>query len=112
MKKFKKISYILLIVIIIVLGFVIYSISASDTKQDVKEKTKSEIYYFESKFVYMLNSQKNHLKTHQVLVMVMIHQEEVQVKTLQVGKKALVKILAQDLVLIPIIVQKVKKKIK
>lgn len=59
MKKFKKISYILLIVIIIVLGFVIYSISASDTKQDVKEKTKSEIYYFESKFVYMLNSLNN-----------------------------------------------------
>ena len=59
MKKFKKIAYIILIVIIIVLGFVIYSISASDTKNDTREKAKSEISYFESKIVYMFNSLNN-----------------------------------------------------
>ena len=59
MKIFKRIAYILLIVIVLILGFVIYSISASDTNQDIKEKVKSEIEYFESKIIYMFNSLNN-----------------------------------------------------
>ena len=55
----KKFAYILLIGIIIVLGFVIYSVSASDTNQDIKEKVKSEVDYFESKILYMFNSLNN-----------------------------------------------------
>ena len=59
MKKFKKISYIFLIVVIIILGFVIYSISASDNNNDIREKAKTEIFYFENKLVYMFNSLNN-----------------------------------------------------
>ena len=59
MKKFKKISYIILIVTIIILGFVIYSISASDNNNQIREKAKTEILYFENKFVYMFNSLNN-----------------------------------------------------
>lgn len=55
----KKFAYVFLIVIIIVLGFVIYSISASDIEQDVKEKVKTELEYFESKILYMFNSLNN-----------------------------------------------------
>ena len=59
MKKFKKLSYISLIVIIIVLGFVIYSISASDDGRDIREKVKAEISYFDSKLTYIFNSLNN-----------------------------------------------------
>lgn len=55
----KKFAYVLLIGIIIVLGFVIYSISASDVNQNIKEKVRTEIEYFESKILYMFNSLNN-----------------------------------------------------
>lgn len=59
MKKFKKISYIILVFIIIVLSFMIYSSIAKDSEIDIKDKTFSEIQYFESKLTYMFNSLNN-----------------------------------------------------
>lgn len=59
MKKFKKISYIILVFIIIVLSFMIYSSIAKDSETDIKDKTFSEIQYFESKLTYMFNSLNN-----------------------------------------------------
>lgn len=59
MKKFKKIAYIILIFIIVVLTFMIYSSIAKDSETDIKDKTFSEIQYFESKLTYMFNSLNN-----------------------------------------------------
>lgn len=61
MKNFKKISYVFVILFIIVLSIFIYSniSKASEGNSDVREKTLSEIQYFESKLIYMFNSLNN-----------------------------------------------------
>lgn len=60
MKKFRKISYILLIVIIIVLSFTIYTNASNKNKEENQtDKTFSEILYIESKLVDVLNSMNN-----------------------------------------------------
>lgn len=59
MKKFKKIGYIFIIIIAIVLAFSIYKSIAKDSKTDIKDKTFSEIKYFESKILYMFNALNN-----------------------------------------------------
>ena len=55
MKKFKNIAYILLVFIIIILGFVIYSNANKDDKNEENEKIVSEIKYVESKLVNLFN---------------------------------------------------------
>ena len=59
MQKFKKIAYIFLGVIITVIAFTIFSNAAKTNNTDVREKTLSEIQYFESKIVYMFNALNN-----------------------------------------------------
>ena len=55
MKNLKRIGYIVLIIIITVLGFVIYSNASKDNQDDQQEKVFSEIKYVESKLVQLFN---------------------------------------------------------
>ncbi len=55
MKKFKNIAYILLVFIIIILGFVIYSNANKNSENEESEKIVSEIKYVESKLVDLFN---------------------------------------------------------
>ena len=59
MKIFKKISYIILIVIVVVLSFMVYSSIAKSSEINIEDKTFSELQYFESKLTYMFNSLNN-----------------------------------------------------
>ena len=49
MKNLKRIAYIVLILIIAILGFMIYSNASKDDDNNQNEKTFSEIKYVESK---------------------------------------------------------------
>lgn len=55
MKKFKNIGYIILIFIIVILGFVIYSNASKKDNNEQNEKIFSEIKYVESKLVSLFN---------------------------------------------------------
>lgn len=69
MKKFKKISYIILVFIVIALSFMIYSSIARSSETDIKDKTFSELQYFESKLTYMFNSLNNiEFENYKILV--------------------------------------------
>lgn len=61
MKNFKKIAYVFSILFIIVLSIFVYSniSKASEANSNIREKTLSEIQYFESKLIYMFNSLNN-----------------------------------------------------
>ena len=55
MKNLKRIGYIVLIAIIIVLGFIIYSNANKNNENNQQEKVLSEIKYIESKLVQLFN---------------------------------------------------------
>ena len=55
MKNLKRIAYIVLILIIVILGFMIYSNASKDDDNNQNEKTFSEIKYVESKLVELFN---------------------------------------------------------
>ena len=55
MKNLKRIAYIVLILIIAILGFMIYSNASKDDGSNQNEKTFSEIKYVESKLVELFN---------------------------------------------------------
>ena len=55
MKNLKRIAYIILILIVLILGFVIYSNASKDDNNNQNEKAFSEIKYIESKLVELFN---------------------------------------------------------
>ena len=55
MKNLKRIAYIILILIVLVLGFVIYSNASKGDDNNQNEKAFSEIKYIESKLVELFN---------------------------------------------------------
>ena len=55
MKNLKRIGYIVLIAIIIILGFIIYSNANKNNENNQQEKVFSEIKYIESKLVQLFN---------------------------------------------------------
>ena len=55
MKNLKRIGYIVLIAIIIILGFIIYSNANKNNENNQQEKVLSEIKYIESKLVQLFN---------------------------------------------------------
>lgn len=60
MKKYTKISYILLIIIVLLFGFFIYKVSGKNkSSEDVKSKSISEIKHLESKFLNLFNQLNN-----------------------------------------------------
>lgn len=60
MKKYTKIAYIAVILLIILIGFFMYKVSGKNEKnEDIKSKTSSEIKYIESKFLNLFNQMNN-----------------------------------------------------
>lgn len=60
MKKYSKIAYIILILILSISGFSIYkTANKSQSKEDEKRKALSEIKYLENKFVDLFNQMNN-----------------------------------------------------
>ena len=60
MKKYAKIAYIVLILIIFIFGFSMYKVSGkNNTNEDVKDKTLSEIEYLENELVNLFNEVNN-----------------------------------------------------
>ena len=55
MKNLKRIGFIILIVVIAILGFVIYSNASKENENSGQEKVVSEIKYVESKLVQLFN---------------------------------------------------------
>ena len=60
MKKFKKLAYIALILIIVILSFCIYKVYAKNNQDDdIKEKTFADIKYLEKEFTNLFNEVNN-----------------------------------------------------
>lgn len=62
MKKIKRIGYIVLIVIVVVLSLTIYTNASKDNGETQKEKTFSEIKYMETTIANLFNSM-NHIES-------------------------------------------------
>ncbi len=60
MKKYTKIAYIVLILIIFICGFCIYKVSAkNNSEEEIKEKILEKINYLENKFIDLFNAVNN-----------------------------------------------------
>lgn len=60
MKKYKKIAYISLIVLILLSGFFIYKVlGKNDSNEDIKSKSLAEIKFLEGKFLGLFNQMNN-----------------------------------------------------
>lgn len=59
MQKFKKIAYLVLVIIILILSFTLYTNATKQNDNDVKEKTLLEVKYIENKLVSMFNNLNN-----------------------------------------------------
>ena len=59
LKKFKIISYIILLIVLVVLALTVYASATQNNEQDEKEKVTSEIRYLDTKLVELLNHMNN-----------------------------------------------------
>lgn len=59
MKKFRRIAYIILISIIVILSLNIYTNANKNDKEDQKEKALTEIRFLESKLINLFNTMNN-----------------------------------------------------
>lgn len=59
MKKFKIISYIILVIVLVVLALTVYTSATQNNEQDEKEKVTSEIRYLDTKMVDLFNNMNN-----------------------------------------------------
>lgn len=59
MKKLKKIAFLVLFLIIIILSFTIYTNASRNNENDIREKSLSEIKYVESKLINLFKSLNN-----------------------------------------------------
>ena len=59
LKKFKIISYIILMIVLVVLALTVYTSATQNNEQDEKEKVTSEIRYLDTKFVDLFNNMNN-----------------------------------------------------
>ena len=59
MKKFKIISYSILIIVLVVLALTVYTSATENNEEDEKAKVTSEIRYLDTKFVDLLNNMNN-----------------------------------------------------
>ena len=62
MKKFKIISYIILLIVLVVLALTVYTSATQNDEQDEKEKAIAEIRYLDTKLVELFNNM-NHIET-------------------------------------------------
>ena len=80
MKNIKRIGYIVLVIIIIILSFTIYTNASKDHTQNQKDKTFSQIKYMEGKIVNLLNS-INHIEARNYSVVTSEMSKETQEKS-------------------------------
>lgn len=59
LKKFKIISYIILLIVLVVLALTVYTNATQNNEQDEKEKVTSEIRYLDIKLVDLFNKMNN-----------------------------------------------------
>ena len=59
MKKFKIISYFILLIVLVVLALTVYTSATQNNEQDGKEKATSEIRYLDTKLVDLFNNMNN-----------------------------------------------------
>ena len=59
LKKFKIISYIILLIVLVILALTIYTSATQDNSKDEKEKAVSEIRYLDTKLVDLFNNMNN-----------------------------------------------------
>ena len=59
MKKFKIISYIILLIVLVILALTVYTSATQDNSKDEKEKVDSEIRYLDTKLVDLFNNMNN-----------------------------------------------------
>ena len=59
MKKFKIISYIILLIVLVVLALTVYTSANQNNEEDEKEKVISEIRYLDTKLVDVFNTMNN-----------------------------------------------------
>ena len=59
MKKFKIISYIILVIVLVILALTVYTSATQNNEQDEKEKVTSEIRYLDTKLVELFNHMNN-----------------------------------------------------
>ena len=59
LKKFKIISYIILLIVLVVLALMVYTNATQNNEQDEKEKVTSEIRYLDIKLVDLFNKMNN-----------------------------------------------------
>lgn len=59
LKKFKIISYIILLIVLVVLALTVYTSATQNNEQDEKEKVTSEIRYLDTKLVDLFNHMNN-----------------------------------------------------
>ena len=59
MKKFKIISYIILIIVLVVLALTVYTSAMQNNDEDEKQKVVSEIRYLDTKLVDLFNNMNN-----------------------------------------------------
>ena len=59
MKKFKIISYIILLIVLVVLSLTVYTSATQDNEEDEKQKITSEIRYLDTKLVDVFNNMNN-----------------------------------------------------
>lgn len=59
LKKFKIISYIILLIVLVILALTVYTSATQNNEQDEKEKVTSEIRYLDTKLVDLFNNMNN-----------------------------------------------------
>ncbi len=59
MKKFKIISYIILLIVLVILALTVYTSATQSNEEDEKGKATSEIKYLDSKLVDLFNTMNN-----------------------------------------------------
>ena len=59
LKKFKIISYIILLIVLVVLALTVYTSATQNNEQDEAEKVSSEIRYLDTKLVDLFNNMNN-----------------------------------------------------
>ena len=59
MKKFKIISYIILLIVLVVLALTVYTSANQNNEEDEKEKVISEVRYLDTKLVDLFNTMNN-----------------------------------------------------
>ena len=59
MKKFKIMSYIILVIVLVVLALTVYTSATQNNEEDNKEKVSAEIRYLDTKLVDLFNNMNN-----------------------------------------------------